>query len=49
MYRYRTTLSLDHEGANLAEGVNADVLKWIRDKGKDLPGLVRHRRAEAAL
>jgi lysozyme len=40
---------LKRVNAGAFDAVPAELMKWTRAKGKELPGLVRRRRAEAAL
>ena len=40
---------LKRVNAGAFDAVPAELMKWTKAKGKELPGLVRRRRAEAAL
>jgi GH24 family phage-related lysozyme (muramidase) len=40
---------LKRVNAGAFDAVSAELMKWTKAKGKELPGLVRRRRAEAAL
>ncbi len=44
----RSTL-LKRVNAGAIDAIPAELMKWTRAEGKELPGLVRRRRAEAAL
>ena len=45
----RASTLLKRVNAGAFDAVPAELMKWTKAKGKELPGLVRRRRAEAAL
>ena len=47
--RYRASTLRKRVAEQDWEGARVELLKWVRGGGKILPGLVRRRRAEAAL
>ena len=47
--RFKASTLLKRVNAGAFDAVPAELMKWTKAKGKELPGLVRRRRAEAAL
>lgn len=47
--RLRTSTLLKHINAKRFDRVPAELMKWTKAGGRELPGLVRRRRAEAAM